>query len=225
MEPKERILFDCRLVLPNHALFIGGTGSGKTTLVLGLLNRPHLFNPKPTTIIFYYDQLQSSYLDTKKNLSCHGINMLLHKGFPTDINLDNFDIPQENEHTIVIIDDFSEETSSSKEIARIVTNGRHKNLSVWLIWHSLYSKYPESRLIAQNIRWFFFLPSLRLSAQLKIFGRQFELEQRIIAAFKQCQASKSGDFRYICVDAGPNTPEIMYVRSRMHSLDYQYCFK
>ena len=127
MEPRARLQFDARIRLPSHALFIGATQSGKTRLCLHLLTRPELFEPKPTQILFHYDQFQDSYLEAKETLERdHNIQLKLFKGCD-GINLD--DIEATEGQTILLIDDFSEETSSSKEIARIATNGRHKNMA------------------------------------------------------------------------------------------------
>ena len=148
--------YDLRLQLPGHALIVGATQSGKTRLALHLLTNPHLFHPRPRRVLFYYDQFQQAYLDAKALLAGHGIELLLYKGC-SELTLESFE--KQPGHTILLIDDFSEETASSKEIARIATNGRHLNLSLWLIWHSLFTKHPSSRIITQNVRYMFFLPS------------------------------------------------------------------
>lgn len=101
---------------------------GKTRLCLHLLTNPDIFNPKPKRILYYYDQFQPSYLDAKRKLAACGIEFILHKGC-SDISLDT--IEKVDGQQIILIDDFSEETSSSKEIARIATNGRHKGISLW----------------------------------------------------------------------------------------------
>ena len=226
MEPQTRLSFDCRLSLPNHALFVGASQSGKTTLCLKLLSNPQLFNPQPKKIIFHYDQFQDSYIETKKHLAKFGIELVLFKGV-ADISLES--LGKQPEQTILLIDDFSEETSSNAEIARIATNGRHANISLWLVWHSLYSKHAASRIICQNVRWFFFLPSLRLESQLRTFGAQLGMKSRILHAFRACQEEEnpcdtSNKYGYIVVDAGPRTPNIMRVRSNVHNLELQYCF-
>lgn len=180
MEPHARINADLRICLPNHSLFVGATQSGKTRLCLHLLTNPQLFNPKPSRIIFHYDQMQDAYLDAKASLDAVGIALLLHKGC-SDIRLESFE--KLSGQTILLIDDFSEETASSQDIARIATNGRHKNLSLWLVWHSLFSKHAASRIICQNMRYFYFLPSLRLESQLRSFGTQLGMKNRILWAF------------------------------------------
>lgn len=220
MEPQARLDFDARITLPSHALFVGATQSGKTRLCLHLLENLHLFEPRPIRIIFHYDQFQESYLETKQKLAKEGVQLLLYKGF-TDVRLDN--IEKLDGQTILLIDDFSEETSSSKEIAHIATNGRHKNLSLWLVWHSLFCKHPESRRICQNIRWFFFLPSLRLESQLRSFGSQLGMKSRLLDAYAKCQEDLDEDHRYLLVDSGPRTPDILRLRSNIHK-DVQYCY-
>ena len=209
-----------RIQLPSHALFVGATQSGKTRLCLHLLTHPHLFNPKPQRILFHYDQFQDSYLQAKASLASQGIELLLYKGC-SEINLDSVEkLPGQ---TILLIDDFSEETSSSSEIARIAINGRHKNLSLWLIWHSLFSKHAASRVICQNVRWFFFLPSLRLESQLRTFSSQLGMKARALWAFDKCQENIQEDHRYLMIDVGPSTPDIMRLRSNIHH-PVQYCY-
>ena len=209
-----------RLRLPSHYLFVGGTQSGKTRLCLHLLLNPQLFTPKPQRIIFHYDQMQNAYLEAKVALEKIGIELLLYKGC-SGIKLESFE--KLSGQTILLIDDFSEETSSSQEIARIATNGRHLNLSLWLVWHSLFSKHSASRIICQNVQYYFFLPSLRLESQLRTFGSQLGMKSRLLGAYRKCQEDLSQSHRYLLVDGGPATPDILRVRSHIHNVP-QYCY-
>jgi len=225
MEPKARIDFDARLCLPNHALFVGASQSGKTRLCLHLLANPQLFHPRPSRIIFCFDQPQDHYTELHNRLAALGIELMLYKGMD-GISIDM--IEKQEGQTILILDDFSEESSSSNQVARIVTNGRHKNLSCWLVWHSLFSRHAASRVVCQNVRWFFFLPSLRLEAQLRTFGSQLGLRERLLAAFRDVQShdqrqAPSGH-RYVMLDSGPNTPDVMRVRTRVDDVTLQYCY-
>ena len=156
MEPTARISFDRRIQLPNHGLFVGASMSGKTRLLIHLIRNPHLFSPPPSRILFYYDQMQDTYMEAKRELEQQGIELLLIKGIQ-GFAFHNF--RKQPGQTLIIIDDFSEETSSSSECAKLATNGRHLNISLFLIWHSLFNRHPASRVICQNVRWFFFLPS------------------------------------------------------------------
>lgn len=215
-----RIECDMRIRLPSHALFVGATQSGKTRLCLYLLSNPELFHPKPTRIIFHYDQYQDAYIDAKKKLKKLDIELLLYKGC-SGIELDSIDkLPGQ---TILFIDDFSEETSSSKEIARIATNGRHKNISLWLVWHSLFSSNSASRTITQNMSLIFCLPSPRLESQLQRFGSQLGMKDALIKAYKSCTTSRGEKYPYLLIDLAPSTPSIFRLRSNVHS-NVQYCY-
>lgn len=220
MEPRARLDFEARIQLPNHALFVGATQSGKTRLCLHLLTNPQLFVPQPKRILFHYDQYQDAYLEAKTRLSSQGIDLLLFKGC-SGINMDSID--KLSGQTILLIDDFSEETSASKEIAKIATNGRHLNTSLWLVWHSLFSKHPSSRIIVQNVRYYFFLPSLRLESQLRTLGSQLGMKNQMLGAFHSVQEDTSSDYRYLLVDVGPSTPSIMRLRTNLHC-SIQHCF-
>ena len=221
MEPRARLDFDLRIQLPGHALFVGATQSGKTRLCLHLLTNPQLFNPRPQRILFYYDQFQESYLAAKTTLANdHGIELLLYKGL-SDLSLESMEkLPGQ---TVLLIDDFSEESSASTQIARIATNGRHLNLSLWLVWHSLFSKHSASRIISQNVHYFFFLPSLRLESQLKTFGAQLGMQKRLLAAYQSCRDDLSQDYRYLLVDVGPRTPPLLRLRTHIDE-PVQFCF-
>jgi hypothetical protein len=211
MEPRHRLNHDKRIQLPAHALFIGASMSGKTRLATHLLANPHLFYPRPATILFYYDQFQSRYMELKTGLASAGIKLELRRG--CSVTLD--ELPNYEQPTILLIDDATEQTASSSDIARIATNGRHKNISLWLIWHSLYSKHAASRLIQQNIGLFFFLPSVRLESQLRTFGAQLGMSRLLLDAY-HAGIEDETEYRYLLVDLSQATPALLRLRSRIH---------
>ena len=128
------------------------------------------------------------------------------------------DLEKKDHQTLVIIDDASEETASSDEIAKITTNGRHKNISLWLIWHSLFSKHPSSRLITQNVSYLFFLPSLRLVSQIHTLDNQMRFSGAIVSAYKQAIEEEDKEHRYLLLDLAPKTPSDFRLRSDLTSM-------
>ena len=122
MEVINKLDVDSRLQLPNHAVFVGMSMSGKTRLVLSLLSDLDRLNPVPKTIYFYYDQYQTTYADTQRKLAQRDVQLILRRG--SDVKLDDFE--KDDHQSLVIIDDATEETASSNNVAKIVTNGRHK---------------------------------------------------------------------------------------------------
>ena len=122
MEVISRLDVDSRLQLPNHAVFVGMSMSGKTRLVLCLLSDLDRLNPVPKTIYFYYDQYQTVYADAQQGLAKRGVQLILRHG--SDVKLDDFE--KKDHQSLVIIDDATEETASSNAAAKMVTNGRHR---------------------------------------------------------------------------------------------------
>ena len=122
MEVISRLDVDSRLQLPNHAVFVGMSMSGKTRLVLCLLSDLDRLNPVPKTIYFYYDQYQTVYADAQQELAKRGVQLILRHG--SDVKLNDFE--KKDHQSLVIIDDATEETASSNAVAKMVTNGRHR---------------------------------------------------------------------------------------------------
>ena len=205
--------FDLRLQLPNHSLIIGMSMSGKTRLVLHLLQNLDHFHPLPKTILFLYDQYQPEYEKIKHLVEKRGVEMILRQGFKIALE----DIENKGHQTLLIIDDATEETASSQEIAKIATNGRHKNVSLWLIWHSLYTKHASSRLIAQNVSYFFFLPSVRLTSQIHVLDSQLRSNGDLVSAYKQAIDSDQAH-RYLLLDIAPSTPAAFRYRTNVTNI-------
>lgn len=216
--------FNPKIELPSTSIFCGQSNSGKSTLVFNLLSKPHLFDPPPKKILFYFDQFQNTYAKAKENLEKLGIELHLISGYPEETLIDTITKLPNNDQLIIIIDDFSEQASGDKNIAKLFTNGRHKNISTWLIFHSLFYKTPESRIICTNTRYFWFLPSLRLRSQLKTFACQLGITAKLLRAYEDCQNTAELHNRFVLVDSGPRTPEMLRVRTHVLSLDKQYVY-
>lgn len=206
--------YDSRLQLPNHMIIVGMTMSGKTTLILRLLSSIELFNPVPTSIYFFYNQYQDAYTTLQTRLKSQGVELFLRNG--CDLSLEDFE--KGKGQKLVILDDATAESSSSAAIAKLTTNGRHLGLSICLLWHSLYSKHPASRLITQNTSYFFFLPSVRLISQIHTMDSQLRMHGRLVSAYKMATEDISSDFRYLLLDISPrsNVSSIFQLRSNVH---------
>lgn len=101
--------------------------SGKTTLFLNTLkNIDTMYNPKPSKILFMYQEYQECYLSTQSELSKQGVEFECIKA--TDISLEDIatmckDI---NGQIMVVYDDCTETTSSSAHVADMTMRGRHR---------------------------------------------------------------------------------------------------
>lgn len=202
--------------------------SGKTSLCLRLLTKISLFTPKPAQILYYYDVYQEAYGATKQILAKEGVNMLLYKGID-NLSMENLiksdKIGPKKGQTIIIIDDFSSESSNSKEIAKMVTNVRHCNASCWLILHSLFNKSDYSRIISQNVAFIFLLPSPRLASQLKSFGNQLNMASKLVSAYEDvCFGLDKDPYPYLLLDMRPSTPKMLRLRAKVDEDFPQYVY-
>ena len=218
-DPVATLDFDRRIKLPCHALFVGASMSGKSRLAFRLC-QPDMFVEKPKRVIIFYQMLQDLYTKAKHELEKAGVEVQLKRGH--EVQLD--DLPDDGQ-TLVIIDDAFEETAASKEVTRITTAGRHKGISLWLIWHSLFSRHANSRIISQNMGLYFFLPSPRLGSQLRTFGAQLGMKHRLLHAYDSCLSCNDDDeHRYVLLDLTPNVPDLLRIRSHIHRC-VQYCYQ
>ncbi len=217
--------FDKHLGLPAHSLIIGASLSGKTTLLIQMLKEaPRLFTPVPKLVMFYYDQYQEQYGQAQEHLAQAGIQMELHRG--SDVSLQELeDYVPKNEQTLLIIDDATQTSSTSKNLADIAMNGRHLGISLVLCWHTLFPGSQVARTINQNMHYFFFLPCPRAKGQMEAFGRQAGMGKRLLAAYDLC-LNQEHPCRYLLVDMKPSTPDLLRLRSRILPSDgfYQYVY-
>ena len=214
-DPRATVEFDRRIKLPSHALFVGASMSGKSRLAFRLC-QPDMLVTLPKRVIIMYQMYQDLYSAAKTSLEKAGVEVQLKRGH--ELQLD--DLPEDS---LVIVDDAFEETASSKEVARITTAGRHKGISLWLIWHSLYSRHPNSRIISQNMGLYFLLPSPRLGSQLRTFGSQLGMKRRILDAYGKI-LNDQDEHRYVLVDLSANVPDLLRVRSHVHRC-VQFCYE
>ena len=223
-EPRACLDFDPRIQLGTGAIvFAGQSNSGKTRLLLHLLNNIHLVNPKPGRVLVYYDLYQEAYGEMKKHLEeKEGVKVELRQGFDAErLTLENIEASQTP--TLLCLDDFSDKCARSDEIARIATNGRHKNITLLIILHSLFYKYPASRIIMGNTAYFFLFPSVRMLSQVSILGSQLGMRERLVQAYKQATEVREEPYRYLLIDMTPCTPDLLRLRSDIHR-QVQFCY-
>ena len=114
---------------------VGPSGSGKSQLILDWLVFG-TFQPEFDKIYYFYQHYQSLYGLMSKNIK--NIEFVQGVGFELIQNL-----PNNGTEYLLIFADSCEEISSSIEIVKIATAGRHKGLSTVYIKHNL---FHQSRL-------------------------------------------------------------------------------
>ena len=117
--------------------------------------------------------------------------------------------------TIVAIDDATMQTTSSKELAHLFTVSRHYNISLVLFWHVIFAATPPSRVIAQNVGYYFLLNSPKMLQQVGILGGQIGLRRVLQCAYDDEMKKLHG---YILIDLATNRKDM---RIRTNVLESQ----
>ena len=158
-------LIDTEIFLhPFTCLIVGPAQSGKTSLLKNLLlHSTILISPNPEKIIYCYSVWQPMFDEIKnliKNIEfCEGI-----------YNIDQVDA---SVNTLIIFDDLMKECESDPSIFNLFTiDSHHKNISVFLISHNLFSKGKFTRTISLNSSYIIVFKNPRDKSQLYVLARQ-----------------------------------------------------
>lgn len=110
----------------------GSSQSGKTTFVRDLLmNKNKYFNQELKKVILCTRYKNS--VPEELNEICE-----INVGLPTEELIDA--LIETREHSLIIVDDLSNEACMSKLIMSIFTCGRHNRISIILVLHNLFNK-------------------------------------------------------------------------------------
>jgi hypothetical protein len=152
---------DIRLEAPFTAMVVGPTGSGKTRMILNLIDKANsLATPPPEEIIYCYGEWQSVFDKAPQSV-------IFHKGL-IDVKED---IPSDGKQRWLIIDDLMEEVAGSAESNALFTKvSHHRNVSVFFIIQYLFKK--ENRLASLNTHYFFFFKNPRDAQSVGNLARQ-----------------------------------------------------
>ena len=145
---------------PFTCLIAGPTGSGKTVLLLEILqNRQKMITPEPDRIIYCYKRYQS-FFDKHKYIE-------FHEGL---VDIDELDTNQNN---IVIIDDLMAQSEQDKSVLDLFTvDSHHKNISVFFLSQNLFSQGKYMRTISLNCHYIILMNNPRDRSQINYLARQ-----------------------------------------------------
>ena len=106
----------------------------------------------------------------------------------------------------MIIDDSCEEIYNDKEFVKLATAGRHKNINVIYIKHSLYQQSKWSRTIDPIKSHIILFKSSRDIQQVEFLGKQSNL----VKFLKQCyQLATKEPFGHLLIDLDPKTSDCL----------------
>jgi hypothetical protein len=151
---------DVRLKSPFTAVVTGPTSSGKTRLLLRLIeSSDSVCTQPPIEIIYCYGEWQPNF-ETINNVT-------FHEGM---IDIDK-EIPSDARPRWVIIDDLMNEISSQTSIDNLFTKGsHHKNISVFFVTQNPFKK--EHRTMSLNAHYYFWFKNPRDKLSVVNFTKQ-----------------------------------------------------
>ena len=132
-------------------LCIAPSQAGKTYLIRQILEKNHITFPEPKKKIpirWYYGQWQNVYEDMQKSL---GNRIKFCQGLP-EYKDDLSDIdPRYN--NIIVLDDLMDLAKDSPIVAKLFTQGRHRNASVILLLQNAFPKGKYNTDISRNAQY------------------------------------------------------------------------
>lgn len=177
---------------PANFQVIGQSQSGKSHLVLELLNRPDLFDQPIDNILFFYG-IETDHLPS-------GPRFHLIKGLPDPEMLKTL-CARDRQHRVVVIDDLLTETLANKDLLiQLFTRiSHHMNISIFLLSQSL---FDVPRIIRNNSHYMILFKALLDKLNISNLARQLFPGQS--SYFMQSFADACDrNWGYLCVSAHP----------------------
>ena len=162
MYDDEKQTVNIEFVAPFTAMMIGPTGCGKTHFTFRLLDAlPYVSTERPKRIIYCYGAWQNKFSEYVSRIKF--VNGL--------VNLE--DIPDDGEHTVLVIDDLMTELSKSKEAVDLFTKfSHHRNISCLFLVQKMFVQTSEMRTISTNTHHMFVFRNPRDKSSITHLAKQ-----------------------------------------------------
>ena len=200
-----------QFISPAPFILSGPSGCGKTYLIRDLIRyKKELFSIEPTEVVYYYAIYQKIYD------SMPGVEFI--QGRPS--SLERF---QNNEHSLIIIDDHMLDLMNDKVTAALFIRGSHHyGVSVIIVSQNIFHQGKVSRTISLNTHYIFFFRSPRDSSIINRIASQMYPGKGgiLIEAFED--ATKNKPYNYLCIDLSPHLHDDN-LRLRSHIFPHEEC--
>ena len=200
-----------QIIAPAPILVSGPSGCGKTYLIRDLIRyKKDLFSIEPTEVVYYYAIYQEIYN------SMPGVEFI--QGRPS--SLERF---QNDEHSLIIIDDAMLDLVNDKVTASLFIRGSHHyGISVIIVSQNIFQQGKVSRTISLNTHYIFMFRSPRDSSIINRIASQIYPGKGgiLIEAFQNATQNKL--YGYLCIDLSPHLQDDN-LRLRCHILPNEEC--
>jgi len=184
----------------------GGTQSGKSTLISEIIaRRNEIITPKIEKIIYCYTEAQPELF---RYLSDCAEGIEFHRGMDVDI-------PEGNSTpTLVILDDFMEELSTSKQGTLFTRGSHHRSVSVIVTLQNFF--YKGCRTMTLNAKYVTIAKNPRDSTIINTLGREMNCgkkSQLIELAYRD--ATRKSGHTYLFIDLSQDQNNEYRLRSNV----------
>lgn len=213
MEKINKYKMALKLMHPSTTIFCGPTMSGKTALVLKIIqNSDTIIDPAPQKIVYCYSEYQDIF-------DRYTSKVEFFKGLPSP------DMFTGQLRTLIILDDLMSEVNSNGDTMLLFTRGaHHKNLSVFYLTQNLFFGSKYNRTIHLNAHYIFLFKNPRDASSISYLSRQMfpSKAKFLVDAYMD---STQTPYSYLIVDAKPTTHENLRIRSGLFNEDTIFVYR
>lgn len=204
MDRKERQ--ELLLKHPFTLMLAGPTSSGKTQLVIRLLNdfrsTTTLKDKRRIRVLICYGVWQEAY----RSISHPDIEVTFNEGF----SYDYADLRPD----VMVLDDLMSEMANDKKLTACFTkSSHHLQISVIYITQNVFHQSKEMRTISLNSHYILLMKSPRDKMQIMTLGKQ--IYPNNLSLFMQAyEAAVAQPYGHLLIDLTASTPEHLRLRQR-----------
>ena len=192
---------DTRLRHPFTCLVSGPTCCGKTEFVKKLVqSRDWCIDQPVQDIIWCYGEWQPAYEELKHQVR-----------FTNEI-ISPEDLDPRVVHLVILDDQMDNDKDKDKVERLFIKSCHHRNTSVIYIVQNLFSRGKNHRTCSLNTHYFLIFKNPRDSQQVETLSRQMFPTRKRYLTESYIDATRV-PFGYLLIDAKPNTPEHLRLRS------------
>ena len=194
-------VYDVRFQNKSTITIAGPSQSGKSTLVEKIVSMKDELFQEPIEKVYWF----CAYL-TKIKLD----NVIYNVGLPTKL------IDKIEPYSLVIIDDYMQELSSSKELTTIMTRAvHHIPLSLIYITQNIFQKGNDTKTRRLNTNYLILFKNPHDKLQIDYIGRQMYPYDKgfLSSAFED--ATSRYPYTYLLIDCHQDTPDEIRVRTNI----------
>ena len=204
----EKTDFSGKFIPPFSMCVAGPTMSGKSTFVEQLLTNYHdvIENNEsfPQSITYCYSVYDKKFDELKRKLQ----NIEFKKGISE--LLDDGEVFDDDTPRIIVLDDLSEEISTSPHASKLFTTAMHHNkLCVIFILQNLYQQGKAMRNITLNCSYLVLFRNSRDIQQIKRLQSQTNLKH-LVNAYERVTSEQ---YQPLIIDLKPYTKNVFRLRS------------